>query len=387
MSSDISLAPEQEAFRQEVRRFLAGGWTGVDPDSRDQQAFVKQAIEAGYLFRNVPKIYGGAEQAPDPIRAHIIAEEWRRARAPGPPGGANVNILVPTLLAAASDWQKEMFIPKTLTGEYRWTQGYSEPGAGSDLAAVRTRAVLDGDEWVIDGQKIWTSLAHQATHMYALVRTEPDAPKHDGITYMLLRMDQPGITVRPLRQINGDATFNEVFLDGARTPKEWIVGERGKGWLVSRTTLNFERNSVGGAEASAKLLEQILRLARTTDLEGRPAIEDAFVRDELVRIQAMVTAHRLAGFRQLMNDACGRPISPAAGAYNKLYGSMIAERIAKVARTIMGSHILVEEGRGPSIWLKQYFNSIAAQIGGGASNMQRNSIAERDLGLPRDQVG
>lgn len=385
---NVRFSDEYEAFREEVVSFITAHWTSKPAEERDPASFRKSAIGAGYLYRGVPVAYGGSEQPPDAIRAHIIREELARAKAPGEFGGNSTNIFLPMLLAEGEDWQKKAFIPPTISGEYVWAQGYSEPGAGSDLAGLQTKAWLEGDEWVIQGQKIWTSNAHRATHMHALVRTEPDAPKHDGISYLIVPMNQPGITVRPLKQITGEATFNEVFFDEARTPKDWIIGKRGGGWAVSKTTLSFERNSVGGAEASAALFGKLLKLSKTTNLNGRPAIEDENIRDELVRIQAMVTAHRFAGLRQLTSSAAGKPGSPASGAFTKLYSSMIAERIARVAQAVMGDAAIAEApgNRGAGIWVKQYMNSIAAQIGGGTSNIQRNIIGERALGLPRDQV-
>jgi alkylation response protein AidB-like acyl-CoA dehydrogenase len=383
MSSAV--ASEHDAFRQEVAEFVRVHWR--EATDRDVDAFRKLATARGYLYRSVPVAYGGSEQTPDPMKAHIIREAFARARAPREVAGAGVNMVVPTLLAAGQPWQKEAFIPKTLTGEYRWAQGYSEPGAGSDLASVRTSAVLDGDEWAINGQKVWTSDAQNSNYMFALVRTEPDAPKHNGISYLLLRMDQPGVTVRPLKQITGESHFNEVFLDNARTPKDWIVGERGQGWQVSRTTLVFERNSVGGAEVSGAIFEQLVKLARTTPLNGRPAIQDPLIRDEMMKIQTMVAAHHAAGQHDLQLAAAGRESSPASGATTKLYGSTITEKIAQVAQKIIDHHAigdLVEGAPGPGRWVKQYMNSIAAQIGGGTSNIQRNVIAERGLGMPRD---
>ncbi|MBV9996634.1 MAG: acyl-CoA dehydrogenase family protein [Caulobacteraceae bacterium] len=384
---NLAFTDEHEAYRREVSAFLKAHW--VDASERDARAFRRLATQHGYLYRGFPRRYGGSEQPADPMKAHIIREEFDRVRAPRELGGNGPSILAPTILACGAEWQKDAFIEKTLSGEYVWAQGYSEPGAGSDLAGVRTSAVLEGDEWVINGQKVWTSNAHNSNHMFALVRTEPDAPKHAGISYLLLRMDQPGVTVRPLKQITGDSDFNEIFLDNARTPKDWIVGERGQGWQVSRATLVFERNAVGGAEVSAALFERLVKLAKTTELGGRPAIKDPLIRDELVKLHAMVTAHRAAGAHQLNQEAAGKESTPAGGAMTKLYGSTITWNIALTAQKIMEDHALgdlVEGAPGPGRWVKQFMNSIAAQIGGGTSNVQRNVIAERGLGMPRDNA-
>jgi len=386
---DVTFSLEYEQFRQEVRTFIAEHWSSKDAQDRDAAAFRRRGIERGYLYRGIPRQFGGSEQPRDPIKAYIIQREYARSNAPGEISGGGPSHLTPTLLAEGEEWQKEMFIPKTLTGEYVWCQGYSEPGAGSDLAGISTRATLEGDEWAIEGQKVWTSNAHRATHMYALVRTEPNAPKHEGISYLLLRMDQPGIVVRPLKQITGEATFNEVFFAGARTPKDWIVGKRGQGWAVSRTLLAFERNHVGAAEASEDLFDKLLRLAKAASINGLPALQDPLIRDELIKIQCMISAHRLSGLRQLAMDAAGATEHLAVGSFNKLYGSIIAERIARAAQKLMNDHAIAQpvEGGGRSRWVRQYMNSIAAQLGGGTSNIHRNIIAERRLGLPREAAG
>ncbi len=376
----------EEAFRQEVADFLREHW--VQGEGRhDIPAFRRLATERGYLHRNIPVEYGGSGQTPNPVRAHIIREEFHKVRAPREIPGRGIDRVVPTLLAAGTEAQKAYFIPRTVTGEISWCQGYSEPSGGSDLASLRTRAELVGDEWVVNGQKVWTSSAYTATHMFMLVRTEPNEPKHAGISYLLLPMKQPGVTVRPLKQITEEATFNEVFFDDAKAPKDWLVGERGKGWQVSRTTLAFERAAVGSADGSRVLFSSLLKLARTTSLNGRPAIEDALVRDDLARLHCMVAAHAAEDRAQLHRAFRGEKAAPAGGAFAKLYNSQIATQIALAAQKIIGEQALgsvVENAPGPTRWVKQFFNSIAAQIGGGTSNMQRNMIAERALGMPRD---
>ena len=214
--------------------------------------FRQTATERGYLYRGVPRRLGGSEQVADVIKAHVIVEEFGRARAPREVPGNGVNNLLPTLLEKGSDWQQNMFIPKTLTGDYLWCQGYSEPGAGSDLASLTTSARLDGDEWVINGQKIWTSFARDAAYMYALVRTEPDQPRHLGLSYLLIDMRADGLDVRPLRQITGEMHFNEVFFDDVRTPANWIVGSAAKAGPCpdprsSTSATRSEREPVGSA--------------------------------------------------------------------------------------------------------------------------------------------
>ncbi|MEP7351537.1 MAG: acyl-CoA dehydrogenase family protein, partial [Sphingorhabdus sp.] len=244
---DLSYGADAETYREEVRAFLKESWApatalrGAELKAHIAE-FRLKATERGYLHRAIPKQYGGSEQPVDVIRAQVIREEFQRARAPMEMGGNGMNMTVPTLLEAGTEEQKALFIRQTMAGDYIWGQGYSEPGSGSDLASVRTKGELsaDGTKWIINGQKIWTSQGMLSTHMFMLVRTEPDAPKHDGITYLLMDLDQPGVTRRTIRQMtgeDGDHTFCEFFFDNAETPVSWQVGERGKGWQVSRTTL------------------------------------------------------------------------------------------------------------------------------------------------------
>ena len=389
---DLRLGSEYEAFRAEVADFLTANWPPRSADDPKKAAaeFRTLATRHGYLYRSVPVQYGGSEQAPDPLRARIIREAFAKAKAPREIDGPGVNMLVPTLLGRGADWQKERFIPKTLTGEYTWCQGYSEPGAGSDLASLRTRGVLDGDEWVIDGQKVWTTVAHLADYMFALVRTEPDAPKHEGISYLLIDMKQPGVTVRPLKQMTGGREFNEVFLDGVRTPRDWIVGERGQGWPVSRTTLKHERDTVGGATRTEDIFNRLVRLARDARRDGQPALARADIRQDLCRIEAYVLAQRYSSYRQMSMELAGQDPGLIT-LLNKLNGAHINHRIANLAQDLIGPAGLGmpssdrSRERGDEKWVNQIMGSLAVAIAGGASNIQRNVIAERGLGLPRDK--
>jgi alkylation response protein AidB-like acyl-CoA dehydrogenase len=386
---DLAFGPEYDAFRQEVTAFLAENWppAGGGESKAAAVAFRRLATEKGYLYRGFPRKYGGSEQPADPLRARIIREEFGKAKAPREFNGPGVNLAAPTLLACGTEAQKELFLPRTLSGELNWCQGYSEPGAGSDLASLRTRAVLEGDHWVINGQKVWTSRGHQADYMFALVRTEPDAPKHEGISYLLIDMKQPGITVRPLKQITGESEFNEVFFDDVRTPAEWLVGKRGAGWQVSRTTLKHERDAVGGASSTGDLFNSLLKLMKGAERDGEPALRRADVRQELARIESYVLAQRYSSYRQASMEIAGQ--NP--GLYtlvNKLNGSNLSARIANLAQDIIGEAGLAMpvagRGRGDERWVNQILGSLGLAIAGGTSNIQRNIIAERGLGLPRD---
>jgi alkylation response protein AidB-like acyl-CoA dehydrogenase len=278
-------------------------------------------------------------------------------------------------------------------GRILWCQGYSEPGSGSDLASLRTRAVLDGDHWVIDGQKIWTSDAHRADYMFCLCRTEPDAPKHAGISYLLIDMKQPGIDVRPLRQMTGGVDFNEVFLTGVRTPKDWIVGKRGEGWQVSRTTLKHERNSIGNADLAKMQFDALVALAKRARIDGKPAIESPEIRQRLAKIEGYVQAHLYSSYRQLTDELRGR--NPGVLMLMvKLNYTNIGQEIGKLALDLLGDDALLDPsdverqpGAPPDTaeaWLLHYMASLGIAIAGGSANIQRNVIAERGYGLPRD---
>ncbi|MDB5467519.1 MAG: acyl-CoA dehydrogenase, partial [Phenylobacterium sp.] len=235
---DLTLTPELAAFREEVRAFLAAHAEDyAGGAAKDPLAWQRLLIEHGYAARTVPREYGGYGAEPDILKGRIIAEAFIAAGAPRGIANQGVSMLVPTLLEVGSEEQKRRWIGPTLRGEIVWCQGYSEPGAGSDLASLTTSAVEDGDDFVISGSKLWTSTAHLAQMMFALIRTEPQAPKHEGISYVLIPMDTPGIEVRPLKTMTGQAEFNEVFFTDVRVAKDQVVGGRGRGWFVANTTL------------------------------------------------------------------------------------------------------------------------------------------------------
>jgi alkylation response protein AidB-like acyl-CoA dehydrogenase len=386
---DLAFGPEYDEVRREVAAFLAESWPpSTNADAKAAVvAFRRLATAEGYLYRGFPRKYGGSEQPADPLRARIIREEFGKAKAPREFSGPGVDIVAPTLLACGSEAQKERFIPRTLSGELNWCQGYSEPGSGSDLASLRTRGVLEGDHWVINGQKIWTSRAHLADYMFALVRTEPEAPKHEGISYLLIDMKQPGVRVRPLKQITGGSEFNEVFLDDVRTPADWMVGERGGGWQVSRTTLKHERDAVGGAASMGDLFNSLLKLVKGAERGGESVLRRADVRQDLARIESHVLAQRYSSYRQASMEIAGQDPGLIT-LVNKLNGSNLSARIANLAQDVIGeaglAMPLAGRSRGDERWVNQILGSLGLAIAGGTSNIQRNVIAERGLGLPRD---
>jgi len=388
---NLSFGPEYEEYRREVRKFLAQNWPPKDPRDRGAvQAFRARATEQGYLYRNIPRQYGGSEQAPDLLRSQVLRECFADAKAPMEIRDRGIGLLTPTLLAWGTEAQKAYFIPKTISGEIRWSQGYSEPGAGSDLAAVQTKAELVGDQWVINGQKVWSSGAHESEYMFMLVRTEPDAPKHQGISYLLVDVKQPGITIRPLRQVTGDSEFNEVFFDDAKTPADLIVGPRGRGWEVSRTTLKHERSNLNGNLYSESMFNRLVRLAKDTVRDGRPAIQDPDIRDRLAALYGWLLASRYSSYREFSLTAAGEE----GGHFPlmmKLNGSNMAREMYLIGRDLIGDDFLLarsgEGGVGQAahrIWARHNMTSLRLTIAGGASNIQRNIIAERALDLPRD---
>lgn len=395
---NLSYSEEHQQFRAEVRAFLKAQWPKREdkPSSAEVKSFRDKAIEAGYLYRGIPREFGGSQQAPDVLKGQIVRDEFSRVKAPGEISSVSISMVVPTLLDKGTAAQKQRFIPPTMAGEMFWAQGYSEPGAGSDLASLRTRAELvdgpNGAEWVINGQKTWSSLAHKATHMFVLARTEPNAPKHQGISYLLIDIKQPGITIRPMKQITGEAEFCEVFFDNARTPADWIVGERGDGWKVSKTTLSHERAGfMGNAEASVQMFEKLIDLAKRSQYLGKPAIEQPQIIERLAKLQARVLAARYSGYRQLSMMSHGEDpgIAPML---NKINASNLYGEIAEIARDLMGDALMLspdyQSGKvGSERWTGQFFGSLGMAIAGGTSNIQRNLIAERGLNLPRDKSG
>jgi len=403
---DLSYSAEYEQFRAEVRAFLAEHWTDADressppPDGQaalmgavirtDERAtqFRLEAIARGYLYRHVPKAYGGGEQPYDPLKSTIIAEEFRRAKAPGEMVGQGASMLVPTLVEHGTEAQKRQFVRDTLLGQIVWCQGYSEPGSGSDLASLRTRAELDGDFWVVNGQKIWTSNATEAHWMFCLVRTEPDAPKHDGISYLLIDMKTPGLDVRPLRQMTGESDFSEVFFDNVRVPKQNLVGPRGKGWIVSRSTLKHERALIGGSFITRRTFDGLVTVAQGATLRGEPAIKHPVIRDRLVQLETRLLASEYNGYRLLTQQWRGED-QGLAGMVMKLFTTQLSYDISKTAMDVLGDRGAL--GRGDfntpdmGMFSYSYMWALGVLIAGGTANIQRNIIAERGLGLPREK--
>ncbi len=390
---DLAYSPEHEQFRRDVREFLEQSRPQWPPSSRlgraspEYRRWQALLIERGYTARSIPREYGGHGGAPDVLKSHIIAEEFARAGAPGGIAGQGVSMLVPTLLELGTEEQKRRYIKPTLSGEMLWCQGYSEPGAGSDLASLRTHAIEDGDDFIINGQKIWTSTAHEADMMFALVRTEPDAPKHHGISYLLFAMDTPGIEVRPLTTMTGHAEFNEVFFTDVRVPKSSIVGNRGEGWQVANTTLKFERGMLGDPNEAGRRFSELVALLREETVNGISLMDNPLLRDRLMRLQARVLAMQYNGMRLLSGGLRGE-VPAMARLVVKLQGCELNHQLAALAIDALGE-LGILYNRSPRLrkhgeWQRKYMFDLGLIIGGGTAQIQKNIIAERGLGMPRE---
>ena len=389
---DLSFGPEYEGFRSEVVTFLASNADKAPKgnDLRGQQAkdWQKLLIEHGYTCRTIPNEFGGYGAEPDIIKTRIIAEEFSKARVNAGLGGQGISMLVPTLLEMGTQEQKEQFIRPTIMGDMIWCQGYSEPGAGSDLAALSTAAVLDGDEWVINGQKIWTSTAQIADWIFCLVRSEPDAPKHKGISFLLFDMKTPGIEVRPLVDMTGHANFNETFFTDVRVPKHQIVGERGQGWQVANAILGHERETLAPANTAQTRINALIELMKNETADGARLIDNLVYRDRLMKIQGKVMAMRFNELRVLSARLNAGQDPGLSRMITKLEGTELRHDLEGLAIDVMGEIGLAYEDnphlRGGGSWQRDYMYFLGLIIGGGTSQIQKNIISERGLGMPRE---
>ncbi len=388
---DFDYGERAEAFRQEVRKWLeenlpkdrTGDDVRVILAGDDRERFLREwdekLREAGYVGIAWPKEYGG--RGLSTLELLVFNEEMVRARAPQRLNFFGEGLVGPTIIQWGTEEQKKYFLPKIFSGEHVWCQGFSEPNAGSDLASLQTRAVLDGDEWVITGQKVWTTMAQYANWCFVLARTDPDAPKRKGISYLLVPMDQEGIEVRPLKQLTGTAEFNEVFFDGARTAAENVVGGVNNGWTVAMTTLGFER---GGAATTSYLrfsreLRRMIEMARE-----RGKLADPLIRQRLAQHYIEVELMRYSGYRSLTNVLSGKPPGPESS-ISKLFWSEYHRRAMETMLAIRGQEgLVVGEGYELDPFQYAYLFSLSETIYAGTSEIQRNIIGERILGLPKE---
>ena len=348
----------------------------------------KILIEKGYFARSVPKKYGGYGGETDILKSRIIASEFSKFKIPTPMGGQGIDMLVPTLLELGTEQQKEKYIKPTLYGEMIWCQGYSEPNAGSDLASLQTKAELINGEWVINGQKIWTSTAQYAHMMFCLVRTEPDASKHAGISYLLIPMDTPGIEIRPLVDMTLNTGFNEVFFTDVTIPESHIVGKRGEGWSVANATLSHERGSLSDPNAMMNRLNSLIERMKEEKINGQKTIDNPIYRDNLMKIQGKVIAFQSNSLRVLSAKLNKNQNVKIAGMIQKLVGTELRHELEGFALDIMGELGTLYENspniRDGGSWQVAYMYFLGLIIGGGTSQIQKNIISERGLGLPKE---
>jgi alkylation response protein AidB-like acyl-CoA dehydrogenase len=383
---DFDLTPDEQAFRDEVRGFIREHAPKDRGDFAAVAKWQKQVREKRWVGFSWPKQYGGGggsvmEQA-------ILKEEMARAQAP-PLGSCFMGLswVGPAIIEYGTDAQKQKFIPDILDGKYQWCTGYSEPDSGSDLASLQCKAVREGDVYVVNGQKIWTSIAMWSKWMILLVRTSQGSAKHDGITCLLVPMDTPGITVRPIKNMAGGAMFAEVFFDGVRVPVENRLGEEGRGWGVTVSALAHERSSIAEVQGLLRSLEDLKALARACVRNGAPAAEDPGIRRRIAKIDARIEAMRLCGLRFLTKQLRGEPLGSETS-INKLIRAELEIEIGELALEIQGSRgplwkgsdVVPEDGK----WQRMALSWPEVVIGGGTPNIQKNIIAERVLGLPKD---
>jgi len=409
---DLTYPPEAEAFRQEIRAWLEEhlpkGWgePGFRMSPEEKKAFnrdwVRTLHQGRWICASWPTEYGG--RGLSLIEQVVLNEEFARVDAPMRADFFGDTLVGPTILQWGTEEQKREFIPKILSGTIAWCQGFSEPDAGSDLASLKTRAVLDGDEWVISGQKVWTTQAQFADYIFLLARTDPEAPKHAGISYLLVPMKQPGIEVRPIQQIDASAEFNEVYFDNARCPKENVVGGVNNGWKVAMTTLGFERgaSSTTGHRRFQKELDAVIGAARDN---GRA--QDPGVRQSLAKAWSKVKIMQINGFRSLTDALNGTHHTAALGACNKMFWSeyhrdamnLYVDIMGMAGQVLTGSRAAADaqdadlEGplarRGSASYpvtdlQASFFFSRSETIWGGTAEIQRNIVGERVLGLPKE---
>jgi alkylation response protein AidB-like acyl-CoA dehydrogenase len=390
---DLSLTPEQEAFRATVRSWLKTNipreWkpTGSSELPRaDQYALLRRwqrtLFDAGFIGLTWPKEYGGGGLTF--MEELILQQEMALAKAPPILNVLGVGMGGPTIIAWGTEEQKKRYPAKILSCEEIWCQGYSEPNSGSDLASLQTRAVKDGEHWVINGQKVWTSFAHVADYMMLLARTDPSVPKHKGITYFLLDMKLPGVTVKPLRQITGEAEFNEVFFDNVRVPVENLVGKLNEGWSVALTTLAYERDLLTFIR-HISLRNALHRLVRLT--QERRKGDDPVLRQKLAALWIGEQALQLNGYRSLTKILRGGAPGPE-GSTSKLFWSQLDQELAHVATEVIGPYSQIAHGSewAPDDGQWEFYELLARGSGirAGTSEILRNILSERVLGLPKD---
>ena len=395
---NLDYSPEDLEFRAAARAWLIANVPRREPKTLDERREWHQKMyEAGYVGMSWPKEYGG--QAAGPMRQAILADEMARANAPAAINGLGIGFIGPTIIVHGTPWQKERYLRKILTAEEIWCQLYSEPNSGSDLASLRTRAEDRGDHFLVNGQKIWTSSGHIADFGILLARTDAGVAKHKGISCFLFNMRQPGVDVRPLKQITGGSEFNEVFMTSTRAEKVDLIGRLGQGWEIAQTTLGYERggNSLGRVTRYKAAFERLVAAARELRRGGKPLLDDPAVRAKMGRMYTELEVQRFAALRVL--SALEKGESPgAASSITKLSYSEFEKRYYELCLEILGPYGQVTEGGGledltldvdassgiRSTWAYAFLWARAGTIYSGSSEIQKNVIGERVLGLPKE---
>jgi alkylation response protein AidB-like acyl-CoA dehydrogenase len=394
---DLNLSPEDRAFRDQTRKWLESNVPRTELSTlEERRAWHRKMFDAGYVGMGWPREYGG--QGASPMKMAIVADEMARANAPAPINGLGIGFIGPTIVIHGTDEQKQRYLRKILSAEEIWCQLYSEPNSGSDLASLRTRAEDKGGYFSVNGQKIWTSGGHISDWGILLARTDPGVAKHKGISCFLFNMRQPGVEVRPLKQITGSAEFNEVFMTNARVEKSDLIGRLGQGWEIAQTTLGFERgaNSIARVTRYASAFDRLVETAKKLKRGGKSLLEDPVVRAKLGKVYAEMEVQRYAALRVL--SALQKGDSPgAASSITKLSYSEFEKRYYELCLEILGPYGQVTDGgleeSGLDIdsssgvrssWAYAFLWARAGTIYSGSSEIQRNVIGERVLGLPKE---
>ena len=401
---DPRYSAEAEAYREKIQAFLAehlpADWNGVGALPEDQrdtwtEEWRKLLVDNGLIAPAWPKEYGGGGLSA--IERVVLHEEFARAAVPtgGHNDGFSLGMIGPTIMVMGTEEQKRHYLPRILSGEDRWCQGYSEPNSGSDLASLATKAELDGDEWVINGQKIWTSEGHHANWIFVLCRTDATAPKHRGISFLVCPMDQPGVEVRPIINITGSHDFNEVYFTDARTPRECVIGGVNDGWRVANQLLAFERGDDATTVAfrMRAVADGLVRIARDKGLDKDPT-----VRQKLAQMHSRVEVLRYYGLRTLTQVLKNDVLGPESS-INKILWSEMFQAMTELSLDLLGPDGMVLEGSGPlstispqaagdpdtpNRWITHFLGARPASIYSGSNQIQRNILGERVLGLPKE---
>ena len=394
---DLNNTPEDLAFRKEVRAWLEANLPRTPLRTLDdRKAWHRKLYEGGYLGMGWPKEYSGGGARP--MEQAVVADEMARVNAPAPTNGLGLGIVGPTIIVHGNEPQKKRYLQKILTAEEMWCQLYSEPNAGSDLASLKTSAEDRGDHFVVNGQKIWTSGGKVADWGLLLARTDPKVPKHRGITCFLMNMRQPGVDVRPLKQITGSSEFCEVFMTNARVEKEDQIGKLGEGWAIANTTLGYERGgrSLARITSYASQYHRLIAAAKRLKRHGRPLADNPVVRQKLGRIWADLEVERYNALR-VLTQLEGGEHPGAGGSLTKLSYSEFEKRFNELAQEILGPYGQLTEGAPAELgldvdtavgeqgtWAYAFLWSRAGTIYAGSSEIQKNVIGERILGLPKE---